>query len=207
MLSRRTRKDHTGSERTARGRPGGGGALVESLEGRQLFAATLFTLDPAQKRHRALGSAVGFDLKRQDDASLRAKYDGFIVADVTADTIQFPGGSEVAAEMRGSFDPATPPANYAAAVDGPFKHDAGRGRPPQPRPRPHVRRPPARRRHELRLQRREGHPDQRHVRLRRRRRRPGRLRPRRRGRIQHDRAAVHRHHRADGSRTLTIPST
>ena len=91
--------------------------VIERLESRQLFATTVFTIDPALSAITLAGEAQGFDLKRQDDGSLRARYEGLIVTDYTpGSAIRFLGGSEIIAEMRGRFDPGDAPGNYAAEV-------------------------------------------------------------------------------------------
>jgi hypothetical protein len=90
---------------------------IERLESRRLFATTVFTIDPALSAVTLSGDAQGFDLKRQDDGSLRARYEGLIVTDYTPGTnIRFLGGSEIIAETRGRFDPGDAPGNYAAEV-------------------------------------------------------------------------------------------
>ena len=89
--------------------------FAERLEPRALFATTVFTINPALSAISLEGEAAGFDLKRQSDGSLRARYDGEIVADyVTGASIRFLGGSEITAETRGRFDPGDAPGNYAA---------------------------------------------------------------------------------------------
>jgi hypothetical protein len=88
--------------------------FAERLERRALFATTVFTINPALSAINLEGEAAGFELKRQDDGSLRARYDGAIVADYVAGTsIRFLGGSEITAETRGRFDPGNAPGNYA----------------------------------------------------------------------------------------------
>jgi hypothetical protein len=90
---------------------------IERLESRRLFATTVFTIDPALSAVTLSGDAQGFNLKRQDDGSLRARYEGLIVTDYTAGAnIRFLGGSEIIAESRGRFDPGAAPGNYAAEV-------------------------------------------------------------------------------------------
>ena len=92
--------------------------FAERLERRALFALTVFTIDPALSAITLAGEAAGFDLERQDDGSLRARYDGAIVADYVAGTsIRFLGGSEITAETRGRFDPGDAPGNYAGEAD------------------------------------------------------------------------------------------
>ena len=89
--------------------------LAERLERRTLFATTVFTIDPALSAVTLEGEAAGFELQRQADGSLRARYDGAIVADYVAGTsIKFLGGSDVVAETRGRYDPGDAPGNYAA---------------------------------------------------------------------------------------------
>ena len=91
--------------------------LAERLERRTLFATTVFTIDPSLSSVTLSGEAAGFDLKRQDDGSLKARYEGQIVTDYTANTsIRFLGGSDIIAETRGNFDPGGAPGNYAAEV-------------------------------------------------------------------------------------------
>lgn len=88
--------------------------FAERLERRALFAVTVFTIDPARSAITLDGEAAGFDLDRQDDGSLRARYDGAIVADyVPGTSIRFLGGSDITAETRGRFDPGNAPGNYA----------------------------------------------------------------------------------------------
>jgi hypothetical protein len=91
--------------------------LAERLERRTLFATTVFTIDPALSAITLSGDAAGFGLKRQDDGSLKARYEGQIVADYVANSsIRFLGGSDVVAETRGRYDPGDAPGNYAAEV-------------------------------------------------------------------------------------------
>ena len=91
--------------------------IAERLERRMLFATTVFTIDPSLSAITLEGEASGFDLKRQDDGSLRARYEGEIIADYTAGTsIRFLGGSDIIAETRGSYDPGNASGNYAAEV-------------------------------------------------------------------------------------------
>ena len=92
-------------------------AGFERLEGRLLFAMTVFTVDADRSAIVLSGEAKGIDLERQGDRSLRASYDGVIVADVQDNSIRFLGGGELVAETRGSYDPGNAPANYAAEAE------------------------------------------------------------------------------------------
>jgi hypothetical protein len=91
--------------------------FAEGLERRTMFATTVFTIDPTLSFITLSGDAAGFDLKRQDDGSLKARYEGQIVTDYVAGTsIRFLGGSDVVAETHGRYDPGNAPGNYAAEV-------------------------------------------------------------------------------------------
>lgn len=100
-------------------------AALEPLEGRTLFALTAFQIDPALSQIRLSGEAYSIDLDEQADGSLSARYEGTILADVDGDSIRFVGGSTIAAQSRGSFDPRGGPANYAGEANGPFGIDLG----------------------------------------------------------------------------------
>ena len=110
--------------RTAARRPASA-ARAEALEARSLFAATVFHVDPTQSALSLSGTAFGIKLDEQADGSLRAAYDGAIVADVTADSVRLLGGGSLAAESRGRFSPGDAAGNYAAEADGPFGVDLG----------------------------------------------------------------------------------
>ncbi|HEX8911034.1 MAG TPA: hypothetical protein VF796_01655 [Humisphaera sp.] len=100
--------------------------LAEPLEHRALFTTTVFQIDPAQSVLKLSGSAFGITLDEQSDGSLAARYEGTLVADVTADTIRLLGGGAVVAETKGRFDPGGAAGNYGAAKDGPFGVDLGK---------------------------------------------------------------------------------
>lgn len=90
---------------------------TERLEPRRLLATTVFTIDPALSFVTLSGEAAGFDFKRQHDGSLRARYDGTIVADYQPGaSIRFLGDGDVEAETHGNYDPGDAPGNYAAEV-------------------------------------------------------------------------------------------
>jgi hypothetical protein len=89
--------------------------VAEPLESRSLFALVTFTVDPALSSLRLSGE-VGdvLDLEEQRSGSLVAAYEGTVVADFEAGSINFPGGSDVAARATRSYSPGDGPANYGA---------------------------------------------------------------------------------------------
>jgi hypothetical protein len=101
-------------------------AILESLEGRTLFAATLFQIDPVLSKIRLDGEAFSIDLDEQDDGSLQAHYEGIIKADVTGNTIDFLDGSNIVAQSYGNFSPGDLAANYAGEAEGPFGINLGK---------------------------------------------------------------------------------
>ena len=100
--------------------------IVERLERRTLFVATVFSIDPAQSSLVLEAEVGGFTLvqpetdtvwERYDDGSLTARYGGTIVADYVRDNfVRFLGGSEIVAETVGPFNPGDAPGNYGEEV-------------------------------------------------------------------------------------------
>lgn len=79
-----------------------------------------FVLVPEQSTITLSGSAVGAALLEQAPGSLSNRFQGVIRADVTASTIAFPGGSVIAAQTNGNWQPladgssGSAPGNYGA---------------------------------------------------------------------------------------------
>src|SRR4051794_12402802 len=91
---------------------------VEALETRTLFAAVTFTVDPTLSSLRLSGEVADvLDMEEQRSGSLVAAYNGTIVADVTDNSIAFPGGSDVVAIATKTYDPGTGPASYGAKAE------------------------------------------------------------------------------------------
>jgi hypothetical protein len=92
--------------------------LIQELETRTLFALTTFTIDPAVSSLRLSGNVANvLDMEAQQSGSLNDFYDGSIVADVTDNSISFPGSSNIVAKATRSYDPGTGPANYGAKAE------------------------------------------------------------------------------------------
>jgi len=83
-----------------------------------------FVLDPGVSTLTLSGTALGIDLQEQDTGSLQTTYSGEILADVTETAITFVGGSAIAANNNGDWQPGlggaagVAPANYGAFADG-----------------------------------------------------------------------------------------
>src|SRR4051812_9118593 len=90
---------------------------VEALESRTLFALLTFNVDPALSSLRLSGDVSVIDLDEQRGGSLLAKYEGTILADVEANAVTFPGGSNVAAQATRSYSPGSTPANYGGEAE------------------------------------------------------------------------------------------
>jgi hypothetical protein len=88
--------------------------------------AAEFTLVPDQSVIQLAGTAISFPLQQQGAGSLSTKYRGSIQADVAGGTIKFTGGSIIAADNNGSWQPladgvsGSAPACYGGKADGGF---------------------------------------------------------------------------------------
>jgi hypothetical protein len=85
-------------------------------------SADVFTIDPAQSSLAVSGSAIGIALAPQGSGSLTTTYSGTIQLTQTAGTIQFTGGSLIAARTNGSWQPlagggaGSAPADYGGVA-------------------------------------------------------------------------------------------
>lgn len=88
------------------------------LLGARLIAAPVqFTVDPAQSHIALSGNAVGSTLSEQGPGSLSTTFSGTLVADVTGNTIQFTGGSALAAQTNGVWKPGAGGSSGSAPAD------------------------------------------------------------------------------------------
>lgn len=96
------------------------GGLGIVLAGATGLAADTFIVDSNQSQITLSGNVLGADLEEQAAGSLTTHYQGTLVAEVGADTIQFAGQSLVTAMDNGSWEPTatagdgSEPANYGA---------------------------------------------------------------------------------------------
>jgi hypothetical protein len=78
----------------------------------------LFTLDASQSRISISGNVMGAPIQAQGSGSLTTQYGGTLLAEISGNTIQFPGQSQVVALDNGSWQPlsdggaGSDPANY-----------------------------------------------------------------------------------------------
>ena len=89
-------------------------ALIECIEPRQLLSTVVFQIDPLRSNVSVSGHVSAFPLQEQAPGSLTTQYAGTIAADVEAGAITFPGGSAVAAQNNGDWQPGNAPGNYGA---------------------------------------------------------------------------------------------
>jgi hypothetical protein len=88
------------------------GTTIPQLTLAGLFLALItshaaeFTVIPEQSSITLSGNAIGFPLQEQGPSSLTTKFEGTIVADV-GDTVRFVGGSSIAAQNSGAWQPLT----------------------------------------------------------------------------------------------------
>lgn len=79
-----------------------------------------FVVDPSQSTLVLSGTVYSIPMREQDMGSLTTSYTGSVLADVATDSITFVGGSAIAANNSGSWQPLTngvsgnAPANYGA---------------------------------------------------------------------------------------------
>ena len=87
-----------------------------------VVGAEVFTVDSTQSFVSISGTVAGQALHEQGSGSLTTHYQGTLVADIGADTIQFPGQSQVVAMNSGSWQPlsdssdGSEPANYGGTA-------------------------------------------------------------------------------------------
>jgi hypothetical protein len=86
------------------------------------LGADVFILDTSQSYVSISGNVVGSPIREQGPGSLTAHYGGTLLAEVSADTIQFPGQSQMVAFNSGSWQPladggdGSEPANYGGTA-------------------------------------------------------------------------------------------
>jgi len=96
------------------------------LTARIWAAPVVFTIDETQSRITLDGSVLGYTLQEQGPGSLNTTFKGKILADVGASTVQFTGGSVIAANTNGVWKPGpggaagSAPADYAAQATALF---------------------------------------------------------------------------------------
>ncbi len=97
------------------------GSVVVGLHSARAQTAT-FQIDPAASSLTVSGTALGAPIQPQDPGSLTTTYRGPLFVQLTPDTIHLPGGSAVAANNNGSWQPlpggmpGSAPANYGGRV-------------------------------------------------------------------------------------------
>jgi hypothetical protein len=97
-------------------------ALLSFLSlGPQLQAApSQFTVDPTRSKLTATGTVSGSAIQQQGPGSLITAFSGTILANVSSDGVQFPGGSSINGDTNGVWQPGvggtagSAPADYAA---------------------------------------------------------------------------------------------
>src|SRR5689334_16563259 len=80
-------------------------------------SADTFTIDPAQSSLTVSGMVFGIAFNPQGAGSLTTVYNGTIQVAQTGGTIQFTGGSLIAAETSGSWKPLPGGGNGSAPAD------------------------------------------------------------------------------------------
>jgi len=101
---------------------GASGLAGSALSVVDVVGAEVFTVDSTQSSVSISGTVAGRTLHEQGSGSLTTHYQGTLVADVGADTIQFPGQSQVLAVNSGSWQPlsdgsdGSEPANYGGTA-------------------------------------------------------------------------------------------
>ena len=94
------------------------GVLIVGIALTRAEAAPVeFTIDPAQSSITLAGNVVGTKLQEQAPGSLTTTFFGKIVGDVSGTTIQFPGGSAIAANTNGVWEPGPGGASGSAPGD------------------------------------------------------------------------------------------
>jgi hypothetical protein len=78
------------------------------------MSAVVFQVDPSRSNVSVSGHVSAFTLQEQAPGSLTTHYAGTIAADVDGASITFPGGSAVAAQNNGDWQPGNAPGNYGA---------------------------------------------------------------------------------------------
>lgn len=96
---------------------------MEALEQRVFLSAASFTIDAARSSIAVSASLTAFHLplnpQSSDGSSLVTSYEGTIAADLSSGSIAFPGGSRVAAQVSGVWQPGDPPGSAADPGSGP----------------------------------------------------------------------------------------
>jgi hypothetical protein len=80
-------------------------------------APTIFTIDNTRSQITLSGDVVGETLSAQASGSLTTTCSGFILANVTQSTIQFPGQSQLIADTNGVWQPAVGGGSGSAIAD------------------------------------------------------------------------------------------
>jgi hypothetical protein len=80
-------------------------------------APVVFTIDQSQSQVSAAGKVAGSTFSAQAAGSLTTSYSGNINADVSGSTIQFTGGSAIAAQNSGDWKPAAGGGSGSASAD------------------------------------------------------------------------------------------
>jgi hypothetical protein len=81
------------------------GSLWIAGMGQTALGAYVFTVDSSQSRVSISGNVMGAPIHAQASGSLTAHYGGTLVAEVSGNTILFPGESQVVAMDSGSWEP------------------------------------------------------------------------------------------------------
>ena len=86
------------------------------------LGADVFVVDTSRSQVSISGSVAGSPIREQGPGSLTTHYGGTLLAEVSSDTIQFPGQSQVVAVNSGSWQPladgsdGSEPANYGGTA-------------------------------------------------------------------------------------------
>ncbi len=87
-------------------------------------AIVQFTIDSSQTQVTLSGTAAGLAVDEQGPGSLTTSFEGMILADLTADSLRFVGGSQIDGVTNGDWSPkamgvaGTEPADFGAAASG-----------------------------------------------------------------------------------------
>lgn len=96
------------------------------LAGPRQCHAAVFAINSTQSQISLTGTIEGFGLSPQGTGSLTAAYHGNLNATLSGSTIQFTGGSTIAAIVSGNWEPksggvlGTAPADYGGKISVPF---------------------------------------------------------------------------------------
>ena len=87
-------------------------------------ASVQFTIDSSQTQVTLSGTAAGLKVEPQGEGSLTTSFEGIVVAEVTENTIQFVGGSQIDGVINGNWRPMAngvsgmAPADFGAKAGG-----------------------------------------------------------------------------------------